>query len=210
MYHYIENPLEIEKKSFEIIHSEMKNTNLDPLRLSIMKRVIHTTTDFDYEEILWFKESIENQLVQALQAGCTLITDTEMIRAGISKPLAKKLNVDIQCYVGSEEAYKVSKDKNITRSMASVDIAMDLPEQKIFVIGNAPTALYRILEHKDNMNTVIGVIGVPVGFVGAKESKEVLWDSSIPSMITMGRKGGSTVAVAIVNALLREAVKGIE
>lgn len=210
MYHYIENPSEIERKSFEIIESEMKNPQLDSLRLSIVKRVIHTTTDFDYEEILQFKENVEQQLVNALRKGCHLITDTEMIKAGVSRPLLKQLGLSIQCYVGSEEAHAMAKEEGITRSMAAVDLAMTLEGPKIFVVGNAPTALYRILENKKAATEVIGVIGVPVGFVGAKEAKDLLWESHMASIITQGRKGGSTVAVAIMNALLREAVKGVD
>ncbi|TCT13799.1 precorrin-8X methylmutase [Natranaerovirga pectinivora] len=209
MYNYIENPQEIERQSFKIIHSEMKNTELEPIKLSIIKRVIHTTTDFDYEDILLFKEKVEETLLNAMKKGCMIVTDTEMIKAGISKPLAKELNITMHSFVGTEEAYHMAKEKGITRSMAAVDIALDLPQDKLFVIGNAPTALYRILEKKQ-LNNVRGVIGVPVGFVGAKESKEALWESNIPSIISQGRKGGSTVAVAIVNALLREAVKAIE
>lgn len=210
MYQYIEDPYEIERKSFEIIHEEMKNTLLSPLRLQIMKRVIHTTTDFVFEDILWFKDNIEDQLLEALQDGCLIVSDTQMIKAGISKKLTEKLNVGIECFVADPRAAEIATEEGITRSMAAVDLALELPGKKIFVIGNAPTALYRLMEKIENgAKDVVGIIGVPVGFVGASESKDALWETSIPSMITQGRKGGSTVAVAIMNALLREAVKNI-
>lgn len=208
MYQYIEDPLEIERKSFEIIHEEMKNNQLPPLKLSIMKRVIHTSTDFIYEEILLFKDQVEHQLLNAFSEGCTLITDTEMIKAGISKKLTHQLGIKVVCFVGNQVVADKAKEEGITRSMAAVDIAMALPGKKVFAIGNAPTALYRILEWcaKDEQE-IEAVIGVPVGFVGAAESKEALWQQNIPSIISKGRKGGSTIAVAIINAILREAVK---
>lgn len=202
---YIEDPLEIERKSFEIIHEEMVNTNLSPLRLSIMKRVIHTTTDFVYEDILWFKDGVEDLLREGLKTGCTIVTDTQMIKAGISKKLLEPLGAQIQCYVSDERSARLATEEKITRSMAAVDIAFESADKKIFVIGNAPTALYRVMEKIEAGDTsVIGVIGVPVGFVGAAESKEALFETSIPSIITQGRKGGSTIAVAIINAILRD------
>ncbi len=205
---YIEDPMEIERRSFEIIQEEMNNTQLPPLKLAIVKRVIHTTTDFIYEDILLFKENVENILLHAVQNGCTIITDTEMIKSGISKKLADQLGVKIVCFVGSQEAIDEAKKQGITRSMAAVDIAMALPGKKVFVIGNAPTALYRIMEWcLDGNQGIEAVIGVPVGFVGAAESKEELWGKALPSIITKGRKGGSTIAVAIINAVMREAVK---
>lgn len=207
-FQYIEDPLEIERRSFEIIHQEMKNTDLSPLRLSIMKRVIHTSTDFVYEDILQFKQSVEDILLEAFKEGCTIITDTEMIRAGISKKLTESLGINIVCNVGNLEAVEEAKKQGITRSMAAIDIAMSIPGKKVFAIGNAPTALYRIMEWCEKRNPEISaVIGVPVGFVGAAESKEALWSQDIPSIISQGRKGGSTIAVAIINAILREAVK---
>lgn len=209
-YHYIKDPAEIERKSFEIIHKEMRNNQLPPLRLSIMKRVIHTSTDFIYEDILLFKENAELTLLNAIENKYTIIADTKMIQSGISKKLTDLLGVKVECFVGSKEAAEEAKNKGITRAMAAIDIAMKLPGKKIFAVGNAPTALYRIIEwmEKDNWDmNVEAVIGVPVGFVGAEESKDALWKQDIPSIITKGRKGGSTIAVAIVNAVLREAVK---
>jgi precorrin-8X/cobalt-precorrin-8 methylmutase len=208
---FISNPKQIEDKSFRIIYDNMKNTNLPPLKLSIVQRVIHTTTDFIYEDILLFKEDVENILLKSFMNGCTIITDTQMIKAGISKKLTEQLGIRIECLVGDEKAYEISRKEGITRSMAAVDLALTIPGDKIFVVGNAPTALFRIIKHyHDNKtNKVNAVIGVPVGFVGAEESKDALWKEDIPSIITKGRKGGSTIGVAIVNAVLREAVRNI-
>lgn len=212
MENYIINPLEIERKSFEIIESEMNNTNLPELRLSIMKRVIHTTTDFVYEDILLFKEDVEYKMLEAIKGGCTIITDTNMIKSGISKALCKKLGVTVECFVADEEIAKKAKYKGITRSMAGIDHAVTLDGPKIFAIGNAPTALYRVIEHmnEDANLDVRGIIGVPVGFVGAEESKDYLWEQDIDSIIVKGRKGGSTIVVAIVNAILRKAIHDLK
>ena len=208
MYRYIEDPMEIERKSFEIIHSEMQNTNLEPLRLQIMKRVIHTTTDFVYEDILLFKTGVEALLASALRQGCTVVTDTQMIKAGMSKLLLEQCGCECICLVSDPEVAAYAKQQGITRSMAAVDVVLRKPGKKLFVVGNAPTALYRIMENMaGNEADILGVIGVPVGFVGAAESKDALWETDIAAIITKGRKGGSTVAVAIMNALLREAVK---
>ncbi|MCT4543085.1 MAG: precorrin-8X methylmutase [Vallitalea sp.] len=208
---FISNPKQIEDKSFRIIYDNMKNTNLPPLKLSIVQRVIHTTTDFIYEDILLFKEDVENILLKSFINGCTIITDTQMIKAGISKKLTEQLGIRIECLVGDEKAYEISRKEGITRSMAAVDLALTIPGDKIFVVGNAPTALFRIIKHyHDNKtNNVNAVIGVPVGFVGAEESKDALWKEDIPSIITKGRKGGSTIGVAIINAVLREEVRNI-
>ncbi len=133
-----------------------------------------------------------------------------MIKAGISKKMADKCGIKIECFVASKEAYQEAQEKGITRSMAAIDMAARLPGKKVFVIGNAPTALYRILELVEEKSlSPEAVIGVPVGFVGAEESKEALWAADIPSVITKGRKGGSTIGVALVNAVLKEAVKDL-
>lgn len=204
---YIEDPIEIERKSFEIIENEMQRPNLPLLRKSIMKRVIHTTTDFVYEDILWFKEDVELKMLEGLEAGAMIVSDTQMIQAGIHKKLAGQLGVELVCAIQDLDVQEEALKQGITRSMAAIDKCFQLPVPKIFVIGNAPTAIFRILENRKRYpelaNQVIGVVGVPVGFVGASESKDALWESDMPAIITKGRKGGSTIAVAIVNALLR-------
>ena len=211
MYEYIKNPELIEEKSFEIIRELLGNKNISGLKADIIKRVIHTTADFEYEHLLEFKSDVEQILLNAFKEGCTIVSDTNMIKAGISKRLADELGIRIECFVASKEAHDVSKREGITRSMAAVDIAADIKGNIVFIIGNAPTALYRIMElHKNKTLKPIVVVGVPVGFVGAAESKDELWNTEIPSIITRGRKGGSTIGVAIVNAIMREAKKSID
>jgi precorrin-8X/cobalt-precorrin-8 methylmutase len=210
-YHdYVKDPFEIERRSFEIIGAELGEKNSSGLKADMIKRVIHTTADLDYADLLQFKQGVEDKILSTFLAGCTIICDTNMIKAGISKKLADKLGLDIKCFVDSDEAYQEAREKGITRSMAAVDIASRLPGKKIFVVGNAPTALYRILELTETgALEPEAVIGVPVGFVGAAESKEALWSTPIPAVITKGRKGGSTIGVALINAVLKEAVKGL-
>jgi precorrin-8X/cobalt-precorrin-8 methylmutase len=210
-YHdYVKDPFEIERRSFEIIGAELGEKNSSGLKADMIKRVIHTTADLDYADLLQFKQGVEDKILSTFLAGCTIICDTNMIKAGISKKLADKLGLDIKCFVDSDEAYREAREKGITRSMAAVDIASRLPGKKIFVVGNAPTALYRILELTETgALEPEAVIGVPVGFVGAAESKEALWSTPIPAVITKGRKGGSTIGVALINAVLKEAVKGL-
>lgn len=204
---YVKDPMEIERKSFEMISEELGEKNGSGLKMDMIKRVIHTTADLDYVDFLHFKEGVETKILQAFMEGCTIISDTNMIRVGISKKLADQLGIEIKCFVDSEEAHKEAKEKGITRSMAAIDIAARIPGKKLFVIGNAPTALYRILELVEKGELMPeAVIGIPVGFVGAAESKEALWEADIPSVITKGRKGGSTIGVALVNAVLKEAV----
>lgn len=210
-YNYIRDPEEIERKSFEIISENLGQKNGSGLKMNMIKRVIHTTGDFDFGDLLHFKPGVEDKILNAFRNGCTIVSDTNMIRAGISKKLTEKLGIRLECFVDSQDAKKIAKEKGITRSMANIDLAAQLPGRKVFVIGNAPTALYRIMELvEEGELDPDAVIGVPVGFVGAAESKDVLWQTSIPAVISKGRKGGSTIGVAMVNAVLREAVKGIE
>jgi len=209
-HQYIQDPGEIERKSFEIIGAELGEKNGSGLKMDMIKRVIHTTADLEFVDLLRFKEGVEERILSAFRAGCTIISDTNMIKAGINKNLAGQLGIEVKCFVDSVEANQEARNKGITRSMAAIDIAARLPGEKVFVIGNAPTALYRILElYKKGELTPAAVIGVPVGFVGAAESKEALWAENLPAVITKGRKGGSTIGVALVNAVLKEAVKGL-
>lgn len=208
MVEYIKDPESIERKSFEIITDILGENDFDDIKASIVKRVIHTTADFEYASLLEFKPEVVTRILEALKSGCTIVSDTNMIKSGLNKKLSEDLNVKVECFVGSEEAFTISRTNGITRSMAAIDLASNLEGKVVFVIGNAPTALYRIMElAKENKIDPVAVIGVPVGFVGAEESKNDLWATNISSIITRGRKGGSTIAVAIVHAIMKEAKK---
>jgi len=165
--------------------------------------VVHTTADFDYARITEIQSGAVSSAVAALVAGCKIYSDTRMIIAGVSKPMLKKLNCELYTYVDDAGVAAESKEKGFTRSILGIEKAVEDPDTKIFVIGNAPTALVRLGEliQEGKVRPAL-VIGVPVGFVGASESKEFIKKTGVPYIVTNGRKGGSTVAVAILNALL--------
>lgn len=201
---YIKQPQAIEAKSFDIIGEIISETRPDfqfasPLHEAIIKRVIHTTADFDWLDILWFSDDVLAQLTAALSRPSVIYTDTTMALSGINKTLLARFGGECRCFISDPRVMAQAKAQGITRSMAAVDIAVEEKGEKIFVFGNAPTALFRLLEHDV---AVSGVVGVPVGFVGAAESKEALTRSRLPAIAALGRKGGSNVAAAIVNAIL--------
>ncbi len=208
------SPTGIENDSMGIISRELSHltipTELDP----IIKRIIHTSADFEYARLFEAHPKAVALAHKALQSGCKIYADTTMITAGISKPSLSKLGCSVNCFVHDEEVIQKAREKGITRSICGIDKAADNSDYKIYVIGNAPTALVRICElAKEGKIKPDLVIGVPVGFVGASESKEMLRESGLPYMIVRGRKGGSTIGVAIMNALMyqmihREGIKG--
>ncbi len=197
------NPADIETRSFEIITEELGHLNLSPELAPIVKRVVHTTADFDYARITEIQSGAVSSAVAALVVGCKIYSDTRMIIAGVSKPMLKKLNCELYTYVDDAGVAAESKEKGLTRSILGIEKAVEDPDTRIFVIGNAPTALVRLGEliQEGKVRPAL-VIGVPVGFVGASESKEFIKKTGVPYIVTNGRKGGSTVAVAILNALL--------
>lgn len=206
---YIKNPQKIEAESFEIIQGiidqEFPGYEFrSPQEEKIIKRVIHTSADFDYLQNLAFTHEVVAVLEQFLQQGKgTIFTDTTMALSGINKRVLDRLGIRYECYIADAEVEKIAKEKGITRSMAGIQQAALVEGPKVFVLGNAPTAIFKILEMVEAGDlTVTAVVGAPVGFVGAAESKEALYHSQLPTIVARGRKGGSNVAAAIVNALL--------
>lgn len=203
---YITKPKEIENKSMKIIEEGAGSHFFTPEEFTVVKRTIHTTGDFNYKDIVTFRKEPVNTAVNRIKAGCKIVTDTRMAFSGINKKALQKANCTLDCFIGEEKVYKVSKRQGITRSMAAMDMAVKKGFH-IFVIGNAPTALFRLGELiKEEKAEPDLIIGVPVGFVGAAESKAYIRKFDIPSITTVGTKGGSNVAAAIVNALLYMAV----
>ncbi|MCI5635905.1 MAG: precorrin-8X methylmutase [Sarcina ventriculi] len=199
---YIKVPMDIEKRSFEIIGEEMGNHDFSDRELNVVKRVIHTTADFEYKDLIRIDEQSIDKALSLLKKGCKIYTDTQMIKSGINKKALEKLGCEIVNYVSTEEAFRIAKERNITRSMAAIEIAMN-EGIEFFVFGNAPTALYRLIElYREGKAKPKFVIGAPIGFVGASESKEELLKTDLDNITIRGRKGGSTVSVAIVNALM--------
>ena len=201
----IENikPMDIEKRSFEIITELLGDTRLDPEQESVIKRVIHTTADFSYVESLVFSENAVQKGVEALRGGCDIVTDTQMARSGINKTILGRLGGHAHCFMSDPDVATEAKLRGITRAMVSMERAAKLEKPCIFAIGNAPTALISL--HEQMAAGFIKpalIIGVPVGFVNVVESKELIIASDVPYIVARGRKGGSNVAAAICNALL--------
>ncbi|ACD51299.1 UNVERIFIED_ORG: precorrin-8X methylmutase [Clostridium botulinum] len=204
---YLKNPMGIEEKSFEIIGEELGAHSFSDEELLIVKRVIHTTADFEYKDLVKISKDAINAGKEVLSKGATIYTDTNMALNGINKMALAKTNSKVICYVNEPDVHIEAKEKGITRSMAAVEKACS-DNVDIFVFGNAPTALFKLKELiKEKKANPKLVIAVPVGFVGAAESKENLDELGIPYIRVKGRKGGSTVAAAIVNALLYMIVK---
>ena len=199
---YLKNPMGIEEKSFEIIGNEMGAHSFSEEELLIVKRTIHTTADFEYKDLVEISETAIETAKDIFKQGAKIYTDTNMALNGINKMALAKTNSEVICYVNEEIVHKEAKEKSITRSMAAVEKAC-MDNVDIFVFGNAPTALFRLKELiKEGKAKPKLIIAAPVGFVGAAESKENMGELNIPYIRIKGRKGGSTVAAAIVNALM--------
>lgn len=200
---YVKKPGDIEKLSFEIITEEMGPHDFDEKTALIVKRVIHTTADFEYANLLEFHPEAVKAGMEALRQGGDIYADTNMVMAGINKPRLASFGGKVYHRVHEQEVKDEAKQRGITRSMVAIEKACQDKNTKIFAIGNAPTALYTLMEHIEKGHVLPAlVIGVPVGFVGAAESKEKLRSLNIPYVVVRGRKGGSPVAATIINAML--------
>ncbi len=195
-------PMDIERESFRIITEELGDRRLDPMQAPILKRVIHTTADFDYADNLYFSPDAVQLAIDALKGGATVVTDTQMALAGINKRTLEKLGGRACCFMSDADVAEAAKEQGVTRARVSMDKAARLGENVIFAIGNAPTALIRLRERIDEGYRPKLVIGVPVGFVNVVASKELILETGVPCIVARGRKGGSNVAACIVNALL--------
>lgn len=196
-------PGDIEKRSFEMITEELRGRTFPPDQEAVVKRVIHTTADFDYADNLCFSKGAVEAARKALRAGTPIITDTQMARAGINKTKAAAHGCEVHCFVADEDVAQSAKREGVTRSRKAVDKAAELYPEGIFAVGNAPTALIRLYELMEaGVVSPSLIIGVPVGFVHVVESKELILASLAPFIVARGRKGGSNVAAAICNALL--------
>ena len=196
-------PMDIEKRSFEIITELLGERKLNSEHESVIKRVIHTTADFDYADNLVFSEGVVEQALEALRNGCDIVTDTNMAMSGINKTVLGKLGGEVHCYIADGDVAQLAKERGITRSAVSMEKAAQLEKPCIFAIGNAPTALIALHELMEaGKLKPAAIIGVPVGFVNVVESKELIMSDPVPYIVAKGRKGGSNVAAAICNALL--------
>ncbi len=196
-------PMDIERRSFEIIAEELGDRKIDPEYDLVVRRVIHTTADFDYYDNLAFSEHAVKKLTAAIAGGADIVTDTTMAQAGINKRALAKFGGQVHCFIADPDVAEEAKARGVTRSLVSMEKAARLVRPLVFAIGNAPTALFSIcdLTRAGKLNPAL-VIGVPVGFVNVIEAKEELMSLQIPWIVARGRKGGSNVAAAIVNAAL--------
>jgi len=201
------SPQEIELLSFEIIERELGH-ELDPVLKPIIKRVIHTTADFSYVDTLTFSEHAVEKAIEALKNGASIVTDTNMAKAGINKNKLSELGGQVYCFMADEDVALEAKRRGITRAAVSMEKAAKMDQNVIFAIGNAPTALMRLYEliQEEKIKPEL-IIGVPVGFVHVVEAKELILKTEVPFIVARGRKGGSNVAAAICNALLYQIKK---
>lgn len=196
-------PMEIETRSFEIITQELGDTPLVPETELIVKRCIHTSADFDYAKNLCFSENVVEKAIQAIRDGASIVTDTQMAKAGINKKALSRYGGEVYCFMSDEDVAKAAKENGTTRAVASMEKAAAMGEDLIFAIGNAPTALVHLYEmiREGRIHPKL-VIGVPVGFVNVVQSKELIMETEVPYIVARGRKGGSNIAACICNALL--------
>ena len=201
---FIKQPKEIENKSFEIIAPYLKNLNLTAEETKIYSRIIHAAGDVEYAPIIKISANAISAAKNALNRGANIFTDVEMVRTGINKRALKKFGGEIFCKVADEEIKKIAEREKITRSMAAMRNFGEQLNNSVVAIGNAPTALFEVLRLVEEEKIFPAVIiGVPVGFVGAADSKaELAKQNKIPFITVEGTKGGSPIAVAAVNAIL--------
>lgn len=196
-------PADIERRSMEIIEEELGDIILPPDEKDIIKRVVHTTADFDYVRNLRFSPGAVRRGLEALKRGCTIVTDTNMACMGISAPGLNKLGAGKVCYMADSDVAQAAREQGTTRAQASMDKAAKLTGPLIIAVGNAPTALLRLKEliESRRINPDL-IIAVPVGFVNVVYAKEEIMKAGVPYITALGRKGGSNVAAAICNALI--------
>lgn len=204
----IENilPADIERRSMEIIESEIGDMSaFSEHEKLIVKRCVHTTADFDYKNNLRFSDNAAEIGIAALKAGAVIITDTQMALSGISKPACKKLGCELHCFMSDPDVAEKAKSQGVTRAVVSVDKAAQMFADRtlIYAVGNAPTALIRLHEliTEKKISPAL-IVGAPVGFVNVVEAKKLIMTAGVPYIVADGRKGGSTVAAAILNAML--------
>jgi len=206
-------PEDIEKRSFEIIAEEIDLGDVPPEQVPIIKRVIHSTADFEFKKTLMFHPDAIRSGIDAIRAGKDILTDIEMVRAGIGKKLLGRWGGKVICTSGDEEVAALSAETGRTRAEISMERGIT-DNIGIVAIGNAPTALLKVIEilaarlgEPGRKAALPLVVGVPVGFVKALESKSLLATQRFPFITNLSQKGGTPVAVAIVNALLRMAAE---
>jgi len=201
---YITDPMTIETRSMEIIAPYLADKNLSEQEIKVVSRIIHAAGDPDYGNVVAVHPGAIEAGCKALQKGASIYTDVEMVRTGINRRRLAELGGQVYCLIADEEVARTAKEQGITRSMAAIRTFGEQLDGAIVAIGNAPTALFALLElmERTTIRPAL-IIGVPVGFVGASESKELLVETSpVPYITVKGNKGGSPIAAATTNAIL--------
>jgi len=195
-------PQEIENLSFKIIEQEAGDHGFSKEKWPIVRRMIHTSADFEYIDSVRFSLDAVKKGIKAIQSGCQIFTDTNMARVGIRKTETNQFGCSVNCLIADKDIAQKAKQGGTTRAVAAVDMACDKMKNGIYVVGNAPTALLRLIELiKEKKADPALIIGFPVGFVNAAESKDELRTNDFSYITNVGRKGGSNIAASIVNAL---------
>jgi len=195
-------PDDIEALSFKIIDDEAGDHDFSPDQWSVVRRMIHTSADFDYLRSVRFHPRAIAAGIQAIRSGKPVVTDTNMARVGIRQDLLKTFGAAVCCLITDPDVARSAREAGVTRARAAVDAATATMNDAVYVIGNAPTALLRLIDLiKENRTRPALVIGLPVGFVNAAESKQALMELDTPFISNVGRKGGSNLAASVVNAL---------
>ncbi|AIF51761.1 precorrin-8X methylmutase [Pelosinus sp. UFO1] len=201
---YITEPMAIEERSMEIIAPYLTSLNLKPEEIKVFSRIIHAAGDPEYSKVIEIHAEAITAGCKALELGCDIFCDVEMVRTGINKRRLADYGGTVHCLIGDETVASTAKELGITRSMVAMRTFGERLHGSIIAIGNAPTALFEVLNMmKDTNIRPALIIGVPVGFVGASESKDLLAETCpVPYITVRGNKGGSPIAAAITNALL--------
>ncbi|MBS3736961.1 precorrin-8X methylmutase [Candidatus Bipolaricaulota bacterium] len=199
----LNNPEAIEAKSFEIIEEELGSLDRKPEEARVIKRVVHATADSEFADLIEISPEAIASGKQGLEAGSNVVTDVNMLKSGINERILAELGGVLNCYISDKEVAARAEKLGITRSRVAMRIAVGLENNRVFAIGNAPTALNELIDlvEKGEMDPDL-VVGTPVGFVGASEAKESLSALDVPYITVHGRKGGSAVAASIVNSIL--------
>lgn len=196
-------PADIEARSMEIIATELGARSFPGSVLPVVKRVIHTTADFDYADNLVFSPGAVERGVAAIRAGCIIVTDTQMARSGVNKRVLEGFGGECVCFMSDPDVAAEAKARGVTRAAVSMERAARLEKPVLLALGNAPTALVRACELvEEGVWRPELIVGAPVGFVNVVESKELLLTMDVPHIAARGRKGGSNVAAAICNAMI--------
>lgn len=196
------NPKEIEAKSMRLIEQEIGKLDCSPAEKKTIKRVIHASAEPELASKVKFSQNAVEIISDLIREGADIITDVSMLKAGINERKLAEYGGELKCFISDPEVRAEAEKTSLTRSIMAMRKAVELPGKKIFAIGNAPTALFELLSLEQSGKKIDFIVGTPVGFVGAAESKDELIKSKIPHISLEGRRGGSAIAASIVNSIL--------